>query len=313
MDLSSLSSPLDNLRSGRFLLVGYLPTAAAALFMLILVWSGAPLWLRHGDHLSFKAAWKVAAGLGIGEMVLLAVVVTLVAAVLVPLQLSVMRLLKGGWPTVLGGKVGLRWQRYRRDRLVKAAELPATRVGLTAEVVLKAGRAGAKLRRRYPLPDHLMRSTALGNALAAMEDVGGRDYGLDAVVAWPRLYPVLGEQVRTVVNDRRDVMDAAGRMAATSAVTTVASLVLLYGSDRWLLLALIPAGLVVVSYVGAVSAAVAYGEAVRSAFDLHRFDLLAALHLPLPKNAEQEYAQNQQLCAMWRQGMPMNAEYREGA
>jgi hypothetical protein len=56
-------------------------------------------------------------------------------------------------------------------------------------------------------------------------------YGLDAVTAWPRLYPVLGEQCRTLVDDRRDTLDASVRLAATMAVTALASLVLLLG-DR---------------------------------------------------------------------------------
>ena len=56
--------------------------------------------------------------------------------------------------------------------------------------------AGARLRRRFPLPDHLVRPTALGNALSAMEDSAGRDYGLDAVIVWPRLYVVLGGRSR---------------------------------------------------------------------------------------------------------------------
>ena len=49
------------------------------------------------------------------------------------------------------------------------------------------------------MPDHLVRATGLGNALAAMEDSAGAAYGLDAVVAWPRLYPLLGDKVRAVV------------------------------------------------------------------------------------------------------------------
>ncbi|MEV4830532.1 hypothetical protein AB0K25_19690 [Micromonospora sp. NPDC049257] len=311
MDLSSLSDPLDSLRTGRLLIVGYLPTAAAAIFVLILVWAGAPMWLRHGDHLSFKHAWTVAADLGAGEIVLLVVGVTLVAVVLAPLQLSMIRMLEGGWPRALGSGAGLAVQRWRRGRLEPRTILPDNRDALTPVVVTEAGRAGARLRRRYPMPEHLMRPTALGNALAAMEDSAGRDYGLDAVIVWPRLYPVLGDKVRAMVDDRRDMMDAAGRMAVTAGLTTAVSIGLLVGARWWILLALIPAGLAVVSYAGAVSAAVAYGEAVRSAFDLHRADLLIALRLPAPRNSGQEYRLNQELCAMWRQGVPMDVDYRE--
>jgi hypothetical protein len=38
------------------------------------------------------------------------------------------------------------------------------------------------------------------------------------------------------------------------------------------------------SYRAALAAAAAYCQALEAAFDLHRFDLLTALHLPLPAN-----------------------------
>jgi hypothetical protein len=103
-----------------------------------------------------------------------------------------------------------------------------------------------------------------------MHDSAGRAYGLDAVIAWPRLYPVLGEQTRSLVDDRRDTLDAAVRMAATMAVTAIASLALLSFSGVWVLLALIPAGIAVLAYNAAVQAALAYAETVHVAFDLHR-------------------------------------------
>ena len=49
------------------------------------------------------------------------------------------------------------------------------------------------------------------------------------------------------------------------------------------------------SYEAALSAASAYGQAVAAAFDLHRFDLLRALHLPLPRDLLSEVQANQQL------------------
>jgi hypothetical protein len=289
-----------------------LPTYAASLFVLVLVWAGAPVWLHHGHHLSFNRAWHTASGLGVGEIVLLTVAVTLVAVLLMPLQLAMMRVLEGGWPDALGAGLARRFQLWRKSRLARAAELPQLREQLTDTVVQQAGAAGARLRRRFPLPDHLVRPTALGNALSAMEDTAGRDYGLDAVIVWPRLYAVLGDKIRAVVDDRRDVLDGAGRMAVTAAITALTALVLLWGSGWWLALVLIPALIGAVAYAGAVAAAVAYGEAVRSSFDLHRFDLLTSLKLALPHTRDQEREVNQALCDMWRQGVPMTQGYEVG-
>jgi hypothetical protein len=159
-------------------------------------------------------------------------------------------------------------------------------------------------------PQDLIRPTTLGNALAAMETTAGESYGFDAVVAWPRLYPVLGERMRIIIDDRRNTLDSAGRMSATMAVTTVVSALALAQSGWWLLLSLIPLALARIAYIGAVRAAIAYGEAVRTAFDLHRFDLLTALHLPLPEDPETERRENIQLCDSWRQGTPTKSDYR---
>jgi hypothetical protein len=191
---------------GRFYLVCYLPTYAAALFLLVLVWAGARGWTRPHQRISFKAAWATAAHLGTAEIVLLILTITLLAVVVQPLQLAMMRVAEGTWPPWLGTAGARRRQRRRKTRLLRAAQLP-TGPELTDEAVQRAGAAGDLLRRRFPMPGHLLRPTALGNVLAAMEDTAGRAYGLDAVIAWPRLYPVLGDQVKSLVDDRRDSPD----------------------------------------------------------------------------------------------------------
>ncbi|MEO5878160.1 MAG: hypothetical protein ABIS86_18155, partial [Streptosporangiaceae bacterium] len=89
----------------------------------------------------------------------------------------------------------------------------------------------------------------------------------------------------------------------------VVTAALLAGSGWWLLLALVPFVIGRVAYLGAVQAAVAYGESVRAAFDLHRFDLLTALHLPLPPDAAAERLGNTELCDRWRQGSPTGTVY----
>jgi hypothetical protein len=96
MDLSSISEPLNGLKSGRFFIVNYLPTCAASLFILVLIWAGAPVWMHQGQALSFNDAWKTAKGLGVGEILLLTVAVTLIAVLFAPLQLKMMRIMEGG-------------------------------------------------------------------------------------------------------------------------------------------------------------------------------------------------------------------------
>lgn len=302
MDLAEAGTPPATLTGRRFSLVGYLPTYGALLFLLVLVWSGAP-----GGPIHLPTAWRTAASLKVGELVMLVLAVTVISVLLQPLQLGLVRLLEGDWPDWLSA-VPVRYQRWRRGRLWRAAELPCSGPW-SAERVNRAGVAGTVLRRRFPLPDHLVRPTALGNVLCAMEDTAGRGYGLDAVVAWPRLYPVLGSAMKSIVDDRRDALDLAARLTVTGAVTAVAATALLVRSGWWLLLALVPIAVAVLGYAGAVRAALGYAESVHAAFDLHRFDLLRALGLAMPAGTNQERVRNRALCDFWRQGVPTNTGY----
>jgi hypothetical protein len=296
--------PAEGSFGSRFYLVGYLPTYAAALFLLVLVWAGARGWARPPQPISFKAAWATASHLGPAEVVLLILAITLLAVVVHPLQLAMMRVAEGTWPPWLGTAWARRWQRRRKTRLLRAAQLPPGSE-LTDDAVQRAGTAGGLLRRRFPMPDHLLRPTALGNVLAAMEDTAGRAYGLDAVIAWPRLYPVLGGPVKSLVDDRRDALDASVRMTATMTVTALLALVLLLQSGWWMLLAWMPLAVAVLAYHGSVQAALAYAETVQAAFDLHHADLLAALRIEPPTQPDAERILNEQWCDHWRQGIPL--------
>ena len=183
MKLDAVTRPTPGGGSGgRFYLVGYLPSYAAALFLLVLVWAGARGPASHS--LSFRSAWATASHLGLGAVVILVLGITLLAVVMQPLQCAMVRLAEGSWPTWLGTAWALRWQARRKARLAQAAQLPCG-PELTEAAIQRAGAAGYQLRRRYPRQDHLLRPTALGNVLAAMEDTAGRAYGLDPVTAWP--------------------------------------------------------------------------------------------------------------------------------
>ncbi|MGW1913503.1 hypothetical protein ACWCQS_22890 [Streptomyces sp. NPDC002076] len=99
-------------------------------------------------------------------------------------------------------------------------------------------------------------------------------------------------------------MDAAARLSVTAALCVPATVWLLWRSGWRLLLAVLLALVSRLAYLAAVHAAVGYGQYVEAAFDLHRFDLLGALHLPLPTDREQEQRANESLGMLWRQGLP---------
>lgn len=314
MTLSTTLQPPGGLASGRFFRTGYLPTYAAAVFLLILVWAGAP-----GRPINFSEVVRTASQLTAAQLFLLVLATTLVAILLQPLQLSVVRVLEGGFPRWLGSGPARSFQLWRKKRLAaavqgwvdKAAALPEDDVSRD-ELIQRAGAASARLQSRFPLPDHAVRATALGNALAAAEDAAGADYGLDAVVLWPRLYPLLGDRVRVIVDDLRDGMDASARLAATGALTAMSAVALLaWHSGLWTLLALVPLGVAVLAYIGAIRGAIALGTAMCVAFDLHRFDLLRALRLAVPADQDTERETNQDLSDFLRQGVPVPFVYAD--
>jgi hypothetical protein len=69
-----------------------------------------------------------------------------------------------------------------------------------------------------------------------------------------------------------------------------------------------------IAWSGAPADAPDHGESLRAAFDLHRFDLLSALHLPLPPDGAAERGQNRELSAFLIQDWEVDFEYdHEGA
>jgi hypothetical protein len=329
VNLGSLLQAPGQLASSRFFRVAYLPTCAGVVYLLVLIWAGAP-----GHRVHFSNAWRTASHLGIGEIVLLAIGITLVAVVVQPFQLALVRVLEGNFP---GAGKASKCQVERKRKLTterkaaideatkatgelskaidKAAGLPEIRKiqlkldGFTQD----AGVASERLRLRYPLSDHLVRATGLGNVLAALEDTVGAGYGLDPVVTWPRLYPLLSDPVRAAVDDFRDSLDAAARLAATCAIAALATIALLaWHLEWWTLLALVPLAVAVVSYLATIPAAIGYGLAMQVAFDLHRFDLLRAMRLAEPEaqdGATGEKASNLRLSDFLRQGVPVPFTY----
>jgi hypothetical protein len=85
-----------------------------------------------------------------------------------------------------------------------------------------------------------------------------------------------------------DVIGTTASFCVSFGVATLATAPLLRRLDLW---SLIPAAVLllsIVSYRGAVRAAEMHATLFATTFDLHRFDMLRAMHYPLPKNVEQE-------------------------
>ena len=135
--------------------------------------------------------------LRLSEVGLVTVVAVAVAVTLQPLRVkSLVQLLEGYSPISKRGwlyRVGL-WRQMRRidrleDRLAVSVD---PHRGQRHQKALEARAQAAldRLNERFPDLDRLL-PTSLGNALRAAEDRSGLRYGLQSVVLWPRLYPLL--------------------------------------------------------------------------------------------------------------------------
>jgi hypothetical protein len=279
----------------RFRFVSLLPVAVLTLYVLALAWSGAPASSpsvgRAVMHARHVAGW---------EAVLLAVAVVVVALIAEPLQVTLVRLLEGYWGQSRVGRLlaapDLAFHRARRGRLDRAQRRsPGDPVS-----ALAAREEAARKLRAYP-PEAAILPTMLGNVLRSAEGRAGSRYGLDAIVVWPRFYPLLSDKVTAVLDDLRDQLDLAARFCVVFGIATVISVVFLAAHGWWLTAAAVTLAGALLSYRAALAAAAAYGQAVEAAFDLHRFDLLTALHLPLPADLTGEVAANQELSRFLRQ------------
>lgn len=279
----------------RFRFVSLLPVAVLALYLLALVWSGAPgrspdlqAVLTHAKHVEGWTAF------------LLALTVVITALIVEPLQIALVRLLEGYWGQSPVGRLlsapGRTYHRARRNRLDRAQRQRGGAPAAPTEV----REAAARKLSSYP-PTGAILPTKLGNTLRAAEYRAGGRYGLDAITVWPRLYPLLSDKVTAVLDDLRDQLDIAVRFCSVFLLATVISVAFLAGYGWWLLVAVGTFGGAALSYRAALSAAAAYGQAMEAAFDLHRFDLLNALHLPLPTDLIGEIKANQQLSRFLRQ------------
>lgn len=209
------------------------------------------------------------------------------ALLLHPFQVRAVRLLEGYWDrwsmTARIADVLTEIQRRRREAL----NTRSWQVALApADVRVKAD---ARRRLASRPPADVLLPTALGNALRAGEITAGERYGLTTLTSWPRIYMQLSHPMAQALRSARDALDAAVNLCWSFLAMGLLSTIALYDEPgtRWL-----PIGMLIAAaaaYKGAVTAAQAYSGLIHVVYDLHRFDLLEALHHPLPtKELERE-------------------------
>jgi|GEM_PF-799271 len=311
------------LGGSRFSLVGLLPAAFFVTFMITLIASGAyfrpkPSLTTSLDKFGKDPGLAVAVTLGI----------FLLAVLLRPFQVVIVQLLEGYWqrwrPLQLANDMATERHRRIRDtaKIMSDARQPRQPPAVTfADAAYLARqrhafdriliRASATVD-RYPLntsadpADDRLMPTLLGNILRDGEDNAGRRYGLDMPVVYPRMYPSLSPKLDKAISAQLDMLDTTSALCVAFGLSALFSLPLIARLDWW---SLVPAAAMLMSvfaYRGAIVTAQGHGILLATAFDLHRFDMLQALHYELPLNPDDELALNGQLSAFL--GTPHGAD-----
>ncbi|MET8977837.1 hypothetical protein ABZX85_19680 [Streptomyces sp. NPDC004539] len=258
--------------------------APCALFV-----AGVCALLRAGSFVG-RSQWHAVPPQGLSDALRLTVAVavgsSLLGLLLQPFQVRAVRVLEGYWDrwpfTARLAEVLARVQR-RRWRVLRKRAL-GTAGGDMADGV----RADAHRRLAVQPPGDRLLPTALGNALRAGELSAGERYGLTTLTSWPRIYLQVSDRMAEALRSARDALDTAVNLCWSFLALTVTSAAALYDEpSAWWLCG---AGLLLawVAYKGAVTVAQAYSGLMHLVYDLHRFDLLHALHLPLPPDREGE-------------------------
>ena len=291
--LSTFLDKAGGLLNRRFLVAYWFPTLFAALLLLL------PRALVYG----LGATWRWWAGLvppqdytgeGSPHLGLLAgglLLITLIAYLLQAFTRLLVRTYEGyTWPSALrrwaAGRAARRWRALKKERAEAARQ---------NDLACYAHWQN-QLYHEYPDRAWLLLPTHLGNVLRAAEGYAGRAYGMDAPFWWPRLWPLLPEKSQAAVDDALTTMVSLLNFVTLMVYVAVDVAFYLDGCRIpyrawWAVGALALGGLlVIVAYRGAVAQARSYGQQIRTAIDLYRFELLKALHLPLPATPQEERA-----------------------
>lgn len=151
----------------------------------------------------------------------------------------------------------------------------------------------------YPGKEGLVLPTVLGNRIRSFEYYPDREYGIDAIALYPRLIAKIDKDYAGIIDDAKtsfDFMINSSFLSFLLAFVLIVTglLVDILGQSLasqliWICKIVFFLVLSIFAYKGAIIRVSAWGETVKSAFDLYRSSLLQQLgYLDLPKNKKSE-------------------------
>jgi hypothetical protein len=260
----------------------------------VIFWLGGLLcWISgHGGTSDLRqvADWAGRQSAPVQLVVLLTALLGVAASGVIVQRLATvgLRLIEGYWPSFAD-----RLFRWRTKTIAAKAKNLEDRYQELAGPVLEDKSATAAQRAEFTDIDQRLRRlpadgdylpTKTGNIMRAGERRPAEKYGLDANVAWPRLWLLLPDGTRGELSQARSALD--------SAVAALIWGVLFLGFTAltpWAALAAIVVVLAMYLYWIPDRAAV-FADLLESAFDIHRGLLYRSLRWPLPENPRDEHA-----------------------
>lgn len=190
-----------------------------------------------------------------------------------------------------------------QELLSDEATVNKLRNGLYPAIYAALGEANRYLEDSFPGSDAAVLPTDLGNSIAVFEEYPRQRYSIDAVALWAHMLPVLSEQQYSgFVEREKATLDFMLNMSVLTAFLAAEAITLVamgYGLPIWV--AFILSSLAYfVFYRGSVIAARNWGEAVKTAFDLYRYELAARLSLRPVWSMSEETTQWKRLSSFLR-------------
>jgi hypothetical protein len=205
--------------------------------------------------------------------------VLFLASLIEDIQSWVIRLSEGYMPKFLDGLrlwLAKRWSHKIQSKQEELQSLAnaSNKANMIRKYRLDAEIAYLPIRAEHAMP------TLLGNLLRAAEEYPNVRYGLNAIVCWPRLYPLLPDTLRQSINMARGKLNESARLLIWS------MLFLIWLVWQWWAILSLP--IAWIAYRGMISASGVYGDLIRSSFDLYRFELYKSLCWDLPQKPADE-------------------------
>lgn len=167
------------------------------------------------------------------------------------------------------------------------------------ELIRQHDKLAGELATQYPDREDLLLPTMFGNTLRAFECYPRVMYGMEPIDGWIRILAVVPKEYRELIDDAKAQVDWWVNLGVVSLAFLLEFWYLVFtkwgSGPYWHINALnfvVP--LVVFGVLNrfiswrAIRAATGWGDYVKSAFDLYRFQLLEALSIDLPKNRAEE-------------------------